>query len=239
MVLPELLSRTTRAGRSTERRSAETGLFKIRLANVTGIRSEANVLVKKRYAQRGYKTQDLEENPYRLTVVAYDGKEPTGTVSIGFDSSHGLLCDQLYKADIDKLRVSGRKVCEFTKLAVNSSSVSVPTLAALFHVAFLYAYKIYGADDIVMEINPHHAMFYKRALGFQKIGDETMNPRVNAPALLLRCECNYIDAQLQKFGGRIETRKHEKSIYPYGFSKEEEEGILLRLRKMYDRSASS
>ena len=233
MVLPGLSTSKTRARSRAERGKTDADLFKIRLANVTGIRGEANLLVKKRYAQRGYVTQDIEPNPYRLTIVAYDGQEPTGTVSIGFDSSNGLLCDQLYKADVDKLRASGRRVCEFIKLAVNSSSVSIPTLAALFHVAFLYAYKIYGFDDVVMEINPRHAKFYTRALGFQQIGGETLNPRVNAAALLLRCECAHIDAQLEKFGGRIEARKHEKSIYPYGFSREEEQEILQRLAKLH------
>lgn len=233
LVLPGISSRATSASSRAARSITNADLFKIRLANVTGIRSEANLLVKKRYEERGYTTQDIEPNPYRLTIVAYDGKEPTGTISIGFDSSKGLLCDELYKVDVDKLRGTRRKVCEFIKLAVNSPSASIPTLAALFHVAFLYAYKIYRFDDIVMEINPHHAKFYTRALGFQQIGAEMLNSRVNAPALLLRCECSYINAQLEKFGGRIEARNHEKSIYPYGLSREEEQEILQRLIKLH------
>ncbi len=152
--------------------------------------------------------------------------------SIGFDSPDGLLCDERYKSEIDALRASGRQVCEFIKLAVISSSTSIPTLAALFHVAFIYAYRIFGLDDVVMEINPHHARFYQRALGFVQLGIETRNLRVDAPAVLLHCKFSYIEAKLKKFGGNVAMRKHEKSIYPYGFSIEEEHGIMQRLSLM-------
>ncbi len=206
--------------------------FKIRLANMHGIRREASLLIQERYAQRGYEVQELTEDPNRLTIVAFEDSDPIGTLSIGFDSSAGLLCDELYPAEMDALRTSGRKLCEFIKFAAVSSPSSIKTLASLFHVAFIYAHRIHGFDDVVIEVNPHHVKFYQRALNFRQVGPERLNLRVNAPAILLRGDFAYIGQQIRKFGGNPAGRREEKSIYPYGFSEREEQGILQRLEAM-------
>ena len=41
-------------------------------------------------------------------------------------------------------------------------------------------------DYVVIEVNPRHVRYYERMLGFEVIGPERMNPRVEAPAVLLR-----------------------------------------------------
>ena len=206
--------------------------FKIRLANMPTIRSEASMLIKERYVQRGYGVQELHENPNRMTIVAYDGTEAIGTLSIGFDSEAGLLSDALYKPEIDALRGQGRRVCEFIKFAIHPSSVSINVVAALFHVAFIHAHRIYRFDDVVMEITPQHFRFYKRALGFRQIGAARVNERVNTTGVLSHCRFSYIGAQLKRFGGNIKARKEEKSIYPYGFSAEEEHEIIDRISSL-------
>lgn len=206
--------------------------FKIRLANMHDIQREASMLIQERYAQRGYDVQTLDADPNRLTIVAFDGMDPIGTLSIGFDSPTGLLCDELYPAEMGTLRASGRKLCEFIKFAAVSSPSSIKTLATLFHVAFIYAHRIHGFDEVVIEVNPHHLKFYQRALNFQQVGPERLNPRVNAPAVLLRGDFVHIGQQIRKFGGNPAGRKEEKSIYPYGFSEREEQGILQRLEAM-------
>jgi hypothetical protein len=206
--------------------------FKIRLANMHDIQREASMLIQERYAQRGYGAQELSAAPNRLTIVAYEDMEAVGTLSVGFDSPAGLLCDDLYRTELDTLRASGRRACEFIKFAVASSASSTRTLAALFHVAFIYSHRIHGFDDVLIEVNPRHVRFYQRALGFKQIGAERTNRRVNAPAILLRGEFSYIGEQIMKFGGNPEARGKEKTIYPYGFGKREEQGILRRLEAM-------
>ena len=206
--------------------------FKIRLASMHGVRKEACMLVQERYAERGYGVQDLAEDPQRLAIVAYEGLDPVGTLSVGFDSAAGMLCDELYRQEIDLLRAEDRKLCEFIKFAADTSTSSVKTLASLFHVAFIYAHRIHGFDDVVIEVNPHHVKFYERALGFTQIGPERINRRVNAPAILLRGKFSHIGDQIRMFGGSAEGRKKEKSIYPYGFSQREEQDIQQRLDAM-------
>ncbi len=236
MMLPSLQSlRQAREPALSEPQTvrAQTGFadkqFKIRLANLPAIRREAGMLIKERYAQRGYGTQELCDSPHRLTIVAYEGGNPIGTLSVGFDSPAGLLCDALYKTELDCLRSAGKKVCEFIKLAVNVSSTRINTLAALFHVAFIHAHRIHRFDEVVMEINPHHVKFYKHALGFRELGPERINQRVNAPAVLMHCPFTHIDAELKRCGGGGPAHAKERSIYPYGFSPHEAEGIFKRL----------
>lgn len=206
--------------------------FKIRLAGKRRLRSEASALIKERYAWRGYRTHDPLEGAYRLSIVAYDGEQATGTLTVGLDSPAGLRSDDLYKAELDCLRAKDRRLCEFIKLAVNPTATSVNTLAALFHVAYLYAHRIRGYDDVVIEVNPRHVAFYRRALGFEQLGPERQNPRVEAPAILLWRDFSYITEQLHRFGGKVELRAKERSLFPYGFSPKEEQGILRRLQTL-------
>lgn len=208
--------------------------FKIRVASLPRARREAGLLVQQRYAQRGYSNQQaLGENPNRMTVVAYEGSRAIGTVSIGLDSAAGLLSDDLYRAEIDVLRAAGRKVCEFIKLAVNAPpSASLSTLAALFHVAFIYAHRVHHCDDVVLEINPRHVTFYRRALGMKQLGPKRDNLRVNAPAVLMHGEFTYIAHQIEQFRGNADPSRKEKSFYSYGFSEQEERDILRRLQEL-------
>ena len=236
MMLPSLQSlRQAREPALSEHQTVltQTGIanrqFKIRLANLPAIRREAGMLIQERYAQRGYGTQELCESPHRLTIVAYEGGNPIGTLSVGFDSPAGLLSDALYRTELDHLRSTGRKVCEFIKLAVNVSSTRINTLAALFHVAFIHAHRVHHFDEVVMEVNPHHVKFYKHALGFRELGPERINQRVNAPAVLMQCAFAHIDAELKRCGGGGSAHAKERSIYPYGFSPREAEGIFQRL----------
>ena len=208
-------------------------LFKVRLADNDGRRNTASMLVNKMYAWRGYKIAwHAKQQPNRITLVASHGTAPMATISIGFDSENGLLVDALYKEEIDALREAGAQVCEFTKLAVDGAIRSKRVLATLFHIAYIYSHKMNGYSDLFIEVNPRHVRFYEQMLGFRQFGPERMNPRVNAPAVLLRLEFSHLAQQLARFGGRPELARVEKSLYPYGFSEAEERGVMGRLTKL-------
>ena len=77
--------------------------------------------------------------------------QPIGTLTIGLDSPSGLLVDQLYQGEIDLPRASGAEVCEFTKLTVGDAMRSRRLLATLFQLAYVFAHRIHGATDVVIE----------------------------------------------------------------------------------------
>lgn len=218
-----------------EEPGAEQTAFKIRVATKhAGFRQAAGTLVEKRYGDRGYETKSATQprDPHLFSFVAYDEGKLVGTVSIRFDSDKGLSADELYRDEIDILRKEGCRVCEFTRLAVDELTVSKPVLAGLFHTAYLYAAAVHGYNFSVIEVNPRHVGFYRRALAFEPIGSERMNTRVNAPAILLCAAFDSIAAGLKKYGGRHAEFPKERSLFPYGFSPQEEVGILQRLKAL-------
>ena len=204
--------------------------FKVRLAYNEDRRKLASLLVEKMYSWRGYEANPLNRDPNKITLVAHQEDKIAGTVTLGLDSPAGLVVDELYKAEIDKLRAQGRKVAELTKLAVDEGGASKSVLAALSHIAFIYAFHIHKYTDFVIEVYPRHVFFYKRMLGYEQIGEEKMCPRVGAPAVLLHIDLDYIDRKTAELGGKLPPPPGEKSLYPYGFSKEDELGIAKRLQ---------
>jgi len=208
------------------------GAFKIRVAKREGFQRAAGTLVERRYSGRGYQPPAPKQDPHLFTFVAYDEGNLVGTVGIRLDSEQGLGADALYKDEIDVLREGGCKVCEFTRLAVDVTAVSKSVLAGLFHTAYLYAGALHGCTFMVIEVNPRHVPFYRRALGFEPLGPERLNQRVNAPAVLLCASFESIAAGLRRFGGRLHEFPNERSLFPYGFAPHEEAGILQRLKAL-------
>lgn len=210
----------------------EQDMFKVRLANSEGRRESADLLIKKMYAWRGYDTSGvINDAPNRITLMADIKGQIIGTLTLGLDSRTGLLVDQLYKDEIDRLRQANRFVCEFTKLAVDQAAHSQRVIAALFHLAYIYAHKIHGATDLVIEVNPRHVMFYQRMLCFTQLGEERMCPRVNAPAVLLRLTSEFIAENIAQFGGAMRELPNVRTLYPYAFSAVDEAGITQRLMR--------
>lgn len=212
--------------------------YGIRLTDTPNGRNSASMLVNKMYAWRGYAgTHQLSDDPNRITLTATDKGDVVGTLTIGVDSTIGLMADQIFREELDAHREKGARLCEFTKLAFDPSVRSKASLANLFHLAVIYARDIHGCTDIVIEVNPRHRRFYQQMLGFQREGEMKTNPRVNAPAYLLRISLDYVTEKIKQFGGTFAEDSTERSFYPYFFSPREEEGIISRLRRIDEHQA--
>jgi hypothetical protein len=203
--------------------------FKVRVAKKDNHRGAASFLISKMYSWRGYKSAPLREHPNRLTLVASEPNRHIGTISIGFDSPIGLLVDDLYKDEVDLLRNRGAKLCETIRLAVDRGARSKRVLGALFHIVVVYAYRVRRATDMVIEVNPRHVKFYEEMFDFTQLGPERLNPRVNAPAVLLGVSLKEFHGEIRAFGGRHPQTKTAKSLYPYFFPPAEEEYMVRRL----------
>jgi hypothetical protein len=225
----------TDSGNDESSVAVQKDTFKIRLAHDDSRTREARFLVEKRYRDKGYQISGPsgpQVCPERITLATYKGDDVIGTITIGFDTGAGLLVDELYKSEIDGLRQQGLRVCEFTKLAIDNKGASKRVIASLFQIASLYAVKIWGYTDIVIEVNPSHVSFYQRMLGFQPLGEERTCPRVGAPALLLRLDAaNFGAMMVEKFAGHPELSRQERSLYPYFMSPQEERVILARIAR--------
>jgi hypothetical protein len=109
-------------------------------------------------------------------------------------------------------------------------------LAGLFHTAYLYAAVVSGFTHTVIEVNPRHVTYYKRALKFEQIGPERMNRRVMAPAVLLCAQFTTIADGVARFAGRPDAPGAKSSLFLYGFSAKDEYGVLQRLRQLVEET---
>ena len=207
--------------------------FKVRLTRESTHTQSANLLIRKMYSWRGYETHSSTINhaPNNICLSVFSAEHAIGTLTLGIDSVEGMAASAMYPGEIDQLRAKGRVLCEITKLAVDQNVSSRNVLASLFHIAYIHARQLNGCTDILIEVNPRHAPFYQRMLGFRQVGDERLCPRVKAPAVLLCLETDYVEIQLRKFGGLMENAVNETSLYPYSFSPADEAGIIQRLQR--------
>jgi N-acyl amino acid synthase FeeM len=205
--------------------------YSIHLVDSLKQRLKTNTLIKRMYASRGYHTETattFSHSPNQITFAASIGEIIVGTVTLGIDSDEGLLTDELYQQEINSLREKGRKVCELSKLAINPLHTSKKLLASLFNLAYINGRINNKATDFVIEVNPRHAGYYKRLLGFRQIGEVRTCKRVNAPAVLLHLELDYVDEQVSCLAGSHESK--QRSIYTHFLTKHEEEWVANKIQ---------
>lgn len=147
-----------------------------------------SALVRRMYAWRGYRIsppRQLIGDPNHATLGAWMEGELVATLTASRDSSAGLLADNLYAEELAALRKPSRVISEVTRLAVDTDCHDPEILKSLFRSSYQYARAIFGVTDVVIEVNPRHASYYRREFGFTQIGTVRTCPRVDAPAVLL------------------------------------------------------
>lgn len=184
------------------------------------------------YSWRGYRlgSSDSRDCPNQTTLQACSGGATLGTLTLNIDSEKGLLADDLYRREVDNLRQRRGTVCELTGLAVSPRFGSNELLATLFHLLHILGRRLHRATDAVIEINPRHLAYYQRLLGFRQIGERKICGRVNAPAVLLHIETDFVEGQIARYAGY--GKKSERSLYPYFFSSHETEYLIQRMLEM-------
>ena len=210
--------------------SDSSNKFRIKMLMRDGDRRrETDLLIEKRYAWRGYGKLGSLEAPNQLTMNAELFGRVYATLTVNIDSPAGLALDKTYGAEAARLRSPGRKLCEFGRFAVDPSARSKRLIASLFHLLYIYSYRVKGCTDILIEINPRHRDFYEKLLEFHQLGEVKHCARVNAPAMLMHLSCATIEARLKEIGGRWRELPDEKSIYKFAFTPEEESELIGRL----------
>jgi hypothetical protein len=205
--------------------------FKIKTADSLERRSRVNSLLKDRYGWRGYQQPALPTDPgvSRFTLTAVEDEVVIGTITVSFDGPQRLGADEAFGPELTALRAEGRKICEFTKLAIDPVSGTKRVLATLFHVAYIVAHRIRAFDMLVMEVNPRHVRYYERMLGAQVLAGERINTSVNAPAVLLGADFSYIKSQIGEFAGQADAASGERSLYPFALTLREEAAVISRM----------
>ena len=208
-----------------------TRRFKVKVVDSAERRSMVDALLKARYSWRGYNTVRLptDQSVHKFTLAAIEDAATIGSITVSLDGPEKLGADDAFGAEVDELRAQGRKICEFARLAVDPVVGTKRVLASLFHVAYIVAYRIRGNDLLLIEVNPRHVQYYVRMLGFDVLGAERINRSVNAPAVLLGVDFDYVRKQIGEFGGHPWRMATERSLYPAAFSPSDEAAIMEKM----------
>jgi hypothetical protein len=160
----------------------------------------AEELVRRRYAWRGYRVAAAppeSDQGLRIVLLAQNAGKLMGTLTVRPDSPQGLNAEATYAEEIHQLRLSGHRLGEIGRLALEEGADSRRALDALVQSAYLVTHVVHALTDVVIEINPRHVRFYERVLGFVVTATERFCDRVGAPSVLLRLD-------LAAFGRRLQ-----------------------------------
>lgn len=176
-------------------RAAEEGLRTV-VAILPEQLQAADVLVRRRYAWRGYQTSCANDfdraAPYEqgqpVTLLAEDHGRLLGTLTVRPDSEQGLLAEESYRTEIERLRAEGRRVGELVRLAVEEGVDWKAALNALVQSAYLITHAVHALTDVLIEVNPRHVRFYQKVFGFVIAASGRMCARAGAPSVLMRLD---------------------------------------------------
>ena len=164
----------------------------------------SDALVCDRYAWRGYGVSRRDDSSSteerQVTMIAWSADDAVGTMTMGFDQGCGLTADWTFAEKLDGIRALGRTICEFTRFAVSADADSKATISGLFDLSYVIGRKMLGVTDVVVEVNPRHVGFYRRAFGFRPISEVRTCERVNAPAVLLRLDVSELEGRMRDVG---------------------------------------
>lgn len=189
-------------------------------------------LLQRRYAARGYRLGGV---PASMTLGAFWQGRLVSTVGLRRDQGNGLVADRCFGQEMAALRADGLRLCEFTRLACEPQGPSKLVMASLFHLAYLQALHHWGAEYLVIEVNPRHQAFYQRMLGFQPHGEQRLHRGVGAPAVLMSLSLAWGTQQVRRLGGSLGEGERSRTLFPYFFAPEDEPLLLSRLAAVYGR----
>jgi hypothetical protein len=205
--------------------------FQIRVASDRESRERAYRVAQRVYRERGYCSNNplslitpFDADPLTFTLLAQDQfNRDAATMTLIFDSSAGLPCDEIYGAELNELRQENRRLVEVTRLVIaDEFQHSKLLLIRMINFIYIFSRRIKGFDDFVIEVNPRHVAYYTRLMHFERFGPERPCPRVqNAPAVLLRLDLSVIDREVRRVGG-MGFSANERTLYPHFYSWMEE-----------------
>jgi hypothetical protein len=183
----------------------------VRLARDTDELAAAFSLVHDRYVERGYMKPAPSGHRVALhhalpttdVFVARSAGRVLATATLIRDSVLELPADTLYGDELAPLRAAGRRVAEVSALAA-AEGASRGVVLRLVALVAVYAARLGRVDDLFVTVNPRHAAFYERVIGFRRVGEVQPYGAVNgAPAVALRLDLVHAVRDRQRAARRL------------------------------------
>lgn len=188
---------------------------------------------------RGWRLSLFNALPSTKVFVAREGSRVIGTLTLVLDSRLGLPMEEIYGGETDDLRKRGRNLAEVSGLAIDHGwrSMGVAIMLRLVRMMVLYAAEVAGLDDLLIAVNPSHAVFYRRGLHFELLGGLREYQKVNgAPAIALRFDLGLARRWIRD---QRQGRPMPREIHRFLFGPEACAGVIPGLLAALPRSSLS
>jgi hypothetical protein len=239
MAIRSTLSLSKTGSQLIEKKS--TSEFSIKVANTLDEREAVFNLGYKIYLEKGFINENVQErlvqnydaNSETIILIVQDQyKNIAGSVTLVFENSSILPAEKIYGEEIRKLKSSGNKIVELSRLVISPEyRNSKEILVLLFNYLAIYSYHVKKYSHLVVEVNPRHKNYYQLLLCFEEIGEVKPCPSVqNAPANLLCLPLKKYRTEVVRCSNLSEPNKKERSLYPY-FIKSEQENLVAHYLK--------
>jgi len=245
----DTLLKESRAGKLTQAQAAKSefvpnapalpcardGSLRTLVAVLPSQNEAAEKLVRRRYAWRGYSLPETEnahiaagDHKSGVTLLVEVRGTLVGTLTLRLDSPQGLLAEQTYGEEIERVRSQGRLVGELVRLAIEEGVDWKPVLDALLQATYLIVRVEHSLTDVFIEVNPRHVRFHQRVFGFAATTAERMCPRVGAPSVLMHLDVEEFGRRLQLHTPSPPVRAMRRQPYmqPYLVSRRTESEIV-------------
>lgn len=184
----------------------ELGKYQIRIAQTTDEYRDAFSLVHHAYVCQGI--ESVRSDPLRMTpqhtlpeatvLVAYEGDNLVGTMTVTADSPAGLPLDKDYGLQLDVLRAQGKQLAEYGSLAVVERCWHTGVTTLLNAAANFWVSKVLGVSHVVVGVNPSAAPWYRALFAFRQMGKAKAHAELSAPVVGLVQDLEEVLAYFRK-----------------------------------------
>lgn len=188
--------------------------YTIRVARTLGEYESAFRLVHINYAALGIEPMrpvDLrltEQHALReaIVLVAYDGEQPVGTITVTGDSPAGLPLDGDYPVELGALRAGGAHLAEINSFAIVGRCRRDGLAQLLSIAATRIGFRTLGATHIVSGVHPSATPMYRAIWSFTPLGAPRTHATLRAPVAGQVVERSTIFAHVRRhFGKRMSS----------------------------------
>lgn len=116
-------------------------------------------------------------------IVAYEGEQLVGTMTVIQDSPAGLPIAKEYPETVGRLRARGARLVEYAALAVIQRCWHSGVTQLLSMAAYNFARRYLGATHTFIGVNPKAAPFYRAVFNFQELAAGQRHTELRAPVV--------------------------------------------------------
>lgn len=163
--------------------------YHVRVARTTREYEDAFRLVHAGYVYQGLESvraSELRVTPQHMlpeaaVIVAYEGEQLVGTMTVILDSPAGLPLDKDYPVELDAMRRRGARLVEYGSFAIVERCWHSGVSTLLNIAAYRIANEIFRATHTVIGVAPHAAPFYCAVYDFTSLGRPRRHASLHTP----------------------------------------------------------